>query len=355
MRLPKPENKLEKGIYWPPIYYKATPRISSRQTYLLLLGICMLLWETITVASPTHPEIKAFIDEMVTQHGFSRPRLEGIFSKVQFQPSIINLISTPSSAIPWSQYRSRFVNPQRIKNGVSFWNQHNNILQRANQEYGIPEEIIVAIIGVETSYGASTGKHRVIDALTTLAFDFPKRAEFFRSELVQYLLLAQEQNFDLLSIRGSYAGAIGIPQFMPGSYRKFAVDFDGDGKVDLANSVADAIGSVANYLKQYGWEVGGPIVIQSSVKADHLQEILESGIEPKHTIKQLQEVSIIPMQSFENERLAALIELKDNENFQYWLGFKNFYVITRYNRSSFYAMSVHQLAEAIRNARNPIK
>jgi len=345
MRLPIPKNKLKKDIHRLPTYYMV----------ILVLGVCMLLWGATAIGSPTRPEIKTFIDEMVAEHGFNRPKLEAIFSKVQFQPSIINLISTPSSAIPWSQYRSRFVNPQRIKNGVSFWNQHNNILQRANQEYGIPEEIIVAIIGVETSYGASTGKHRVVDALTTLAFDFPKRAEFFRSELVQYLLLAQEQNFDLLSIRGSYAGAIGIPQFMPGSYRKFAVDFDGDGKVDLANSVADAIGSVANYLKQYGWEVGGPIVIQSSVKADHLQEILESGIEPKHTIKQLQEVSIIPMQSFENERLAALIELKDNENFQYWLGFKNFYVITRYNRSSFYAMSVHQLAEAIRNARNPIK
>lgn len=328
---------------------------SSHRITILMFGIYILFWGIIAAASPTRPEIKDFIDEMVIEHGFNKPKLESIFSKTQFQPSIINLISAPSSAIPWSQYRSRFVNSQRIKNGVSFWNQHANILQRANKEYGVPEEIIVAIIGVETAYGASTGKHRVIDALTTLAFDFPRRAEFFRSELVQYLLLAQEQNFDLLSIKGSYAGAIGIPQFMPGSYRRFAVDFDGDGKVDLANSVADAIGSVANYLKQYGWEAGGPIVVQSSVKADHLQEILQSGIEPKHTIKQLQEMSIVPTQSFENERLAALIELKDNENFQYWLGFKNFYVITRYNRSSFYAMSVHQLAEAIRNARSPLR
>lgn len=345
MRLPIPKNKLKKDIHRLPTYYMV----------ILVLGVCMLLWGATAIGSPTRPEIKTFIDEMVAEHGFNRPKLEAIFSKVQFQPSIINLISTPSSSVPWSQYRSRFVNLQRIKNGVSFWNQHANVLQRANKEYGIPEEIIVAIIGVETSYGASTGKHRVIDALSTLAFDFPKRAEFFRSELVQYLLLAQEQNFDLLGIKGSYAGAIGIPQFMPGSYRRFAVDFDGDGKVDLANSTADAIGSVANYLKEYGWEMGGPIVVQSSVKADHLQEILESGIEPKHTIKQLQEASIIPLQSFENERLAALIELKDNENFQYWLGFKNFYVITRYNRSSFYAMSVHQLAEAIRNARSSLR
>ena len=355
MKLPIPENKLKDATYWLPAFYKAVAKNSKHQIFFLMLVIFMLLSGTIAGASPTRPEIKAFIDEMVTEHGFSRPNLEGIFNKVQFQPSIINLISTPSSAIPWSQYRSRFVNPQRIKNGVSFWNRYANILERANKEYGIPEEVIVAIIGVETSYGASIGKHRVIDALATLAFDFPRRGEFFRSELIQYLLLAKEQNFDLLNIRGSYAGAIGIPQFMPGSYRKFAVDFDGDGKVDLASSAADAIGSVANYLKQYGWEIGGPIVVQSSVKADHLQEILQSGIEPKHTIKQLQEMSILPMRQFENERLAALIELKDNENFQYWLGFKNFYVITRYNRSSFYAMSVHHLAEAIRNARNPLR
>ena len=290
------ENKLKKAIVWPLTYDKTSVKNDRYQIVILILGLCILFWEITATASPTRPEIKTFIDEMVAEHGFSEPKLEAIFSKVQFQPSIINLISAPSSAIPWSQYRSRFVNPQRIKNGISFWNRHANILQRANKEYGIPEEIIVAIIGVETAYGTSTGKHRVIDALTTLAFDFPKRAEFFRSELVQYLLLAKEQNFDLFNIKGSYAGAIGIPQFMPGSYRQFAVDFDGDGRVDLTNSAADAIGSVANYLKQYGWEIGGPIVVQSSVKADHLQEILASGIEPKHTIKQLQEASIITIQ-----------------------------------------------------------
>ena len=319
---------------------------------IIISGICILSWGLTGTAAPLRPEINTFINEMVEEHGFNKSKLELIFSKVQFQPSIIDLISTPSSAIPWSQYRSRFINAQRIKNGVSFWNRHLNLLQRAKKEYGVPEEIIVAIIGIETAYGASTGKHRVIDALTTLAFNYPRRADFFRSELIQYFLLAQEQNFDLLNIKGSYAGAIGIPQFMPGSYRRFAVDFDGDGKTDLAQSPADAIGSVANYLKQHEWELGGPIVTPANVKADHLQEILQSGIEPKLTIKQLQEASIITTQSFESERLAALIELKDNENSHYWLGFKNFYVITRYNRSSFYAMSVIQLAEEIRNARN---
>jgi membrane-bound lytic murein transglycosylase B len=325
-----------------------------RSTLTILIGLFLVSCSTTLAASSLRPEIKHFIGEMVTQHGFDRSELEDIFTKVQFQPSIIDLISTPASSITWNKYRARFINSQRIKSGVDFWNRHAQQLEQASQIFGIPEEIIIAIIGVETAYGASTGKHRVIDALTTLAFDFPRRADFFKSELAQYLLLTQEQNFDLFSIKGSYAGAIGIPQFMPGSYRRYAIDFDGDGIADLTGNTADAIGSVANYLKEYGWEAGGPIVTRAHVHimSDRHQEILLAGIEPIHSVKKLREANIIPLERTSDERLAALIELKDNDNIQYWLGFQNFYVITRYNRSTFYAMSVLQLAEAIRSARN---
>ncbi|MDV6345217.1 lytic murein transglycosylase B [Nitrosomonas sp. Is37] len=325
-----------------------------RQVFTMLTGLFLIFWSMALIASPLRQEIRHFINEMVAQHGFNQSELEDAFKKVQFQPSIIDLISVPASSIPWNKYRARFINPQRIKSGVNFWNEHAQKLEQASQAFGVPEEIIVAIIGVETAYGATTGKHRVIDALTTLAFDFPRRAEFFKSELEQYLLLAQEQNFDLFSIKGSYAGAIGFPQFMPGSYRRYAIDFDGDGKTDLAGNAADAIGSVANYLKEYGWEAGGPIVTRAHIPidSDHYQEILLAGIEPIHSVKKLRAANIMPLGETGDERLAALIELKDNDTLQYWLGFQNFYVITRYNRSTFYAMSVLQLAEAIRAARN---
>lgn len=320
----------------------------------MLVGLFLISSGTTFAASSLRPEVKHFIDEMVTQHGFDQSKLKDIFTKVQFQPTIIDLISAPASSISWNKYRARFINSQRVKSGVNFWNTYAQRLKQASQEFGVPEEIIVAIIGVETAYGASTGKHRVIDALTTLAFDFPRRADFFRGELAQYLLLSQEQKFDIFSIKGSYAGAIGIPQFMPGSYRRYAIDFDGDGKADLADNAADAIGSVANYLKEYGWEAGGPIVTRAHVHimSDLYQEILLAGIEPVHSIKKLRQANIIPLEKTNDERLAALIELKDNDKIQYWLGFQNFYVITRYNRSTFYAMSVLQLAEAIRSARN---
>lgn len=329
-------------------------RNDLRQVFLIFVGMLLMFWSVSLLASPLRPEIRHFIHEMVRQHGFNPAKLEDVFHKVQFQPSIIDLISLPATSISWNKYRSRFLNPQRINSGVTFWNKHALVLEQANQAFGIPEEIIVAIIGVETTYGATTGRHRVIDALTTLAFDFPRRAEFFKSELEQYLLLAEEQNFDLFSIKGSYAGAIGIPQFMPGSYRRYAIDFDGDGKADLTGNAADAIGSVANYLMEYGWETGGPIITRAHapVKSDHYQEILLTGIEPIHPVKKLREANIIPLEKTGEERLAALIELKDEDNIQNWLGFQNFYVITRYNRSTFYAMAVLQLAEAIRTARN---
>lgn len=306
-------------------------------------------------AQPTpisRPEVRNFITYMVDQHQYEMNELERVFSQTDFRPDILKLISTPASAITWDEYRKRFVNMQRIRGGINFWNKYASELEQARKIYGVPEEIIVAIIGIETAYGSSTGTYRIIDALTTLAFDFPRRADYFREELEQYLLLAREQKFGLLDIKGSYAGAIGISQFMPGSYRRYAVDFNHDGKIDLSGSAADAIGSVGNYLKEYGWEAGKPIAVRARIRSENFQKFLDTGIEPLHSVKKLREAGIIPLDSITDNTLSTLLELNNQGNRQFWLGLRNFYVITRYNRSTFYAMSVFELARAIRVVRS---
>jgi membrane-bound lytic murein transglycosylase B len=298
------------------------------------------------------PEIGAFIGEMVERHGFKQAELEGIFGGAQFQPAIIKAISQPATSRPWYEYRPVFINPRRIAGGVAFWNSYAPLLERARKEFGIPEEIIAAVIGVETNYGTQTGKHRVLDALTTLAFDYPKRSEFFRSELEQYLLLGRERGADMLNIKGSYAGASGIPQFMPSSYRRYAIDFDGDGKVDLSGSTADAIGSVANYLKSFGWETGKTVAIPALVSGENYREALFAGSKPLYTVEEMRKLGVTSPTDVPSDRQATLVELANTAGNEYWLGFNNFFVITRYNRSVHYAMSVLQLAEEIRAARN---
>ena len=306
----------------------------------------------IAVAAQPRPEIEIFISEMVERHGFKQTELESIFGMAQFQPAIINAISQPATSRPWYEYRPLFINSRRIAGGVAFWNSHAATLERARKEFGIPEEIITAVIGVETTYGVQTGRHRVLDALTTLAFDYPKRAKFFRDELEQYLLLGREQDADVVNIKGSYAGAIGIPQFMPSSYRRYALDFDGDGKADLSGSAADAIGSVANYLKSFGWETERAIVLPALVNGENYREALFAGRKPTYTVEEMRKLGVIPRVDISGDSQVTLIELANNGGNEYWLGFNNFFVITRYNRSVHYAMSVLQLAEEIRAARN---
>ena len=303
-------------------------------------------------ATEMQPEIQIFISQMKDRHGFAQAELERILGMAQFQPAIINAISQPATSRSWYEFRPIFVNPKRIAGGVAFWNSHAETLERARMEFGIPEEIITAVIGVETFYGAQSGKYRVLDALTTLAFGYPKRAEFFRDELEQYLLLTREQNSDVLNVNGSYAGAIGIPQFMPSSYRRYAVDYDRDGKIDLSGSTADAIGSVANYLKNYGWETEQAVAVPALVNSEKYREALFTGNWPAYTVADLRTLGIVPQTSVPINRPATLIELENKDGNEYWLGFNNFYVITRYNRSVNYAMSVLQLAEEIRIARN---
>ncbi len=303
------------------------------------------------------PETRAFIREMVERHGFPEGDLYALFALTTRQPEILKAIRPPSSprVRSWRNYRPIFVNERHIADGVRFAAQHAEALARAEAEYGVPREIIVAIIGVETYYGRNMGKWRVIDALASLAFDYPPRADFFRSELEAFLLFSREARLDPLEIRGSYAGAIGIPQFMPSSYRRWAVDFDGDGVALLRSSPTDSIGSVGNFLKSHGWVRGEPIVFPADIGGMDPAPLIAEGIKPARTLAQLAAAGItIHAQPGPNpETPGALIDLVTPDRAtEYRVGLNNFYVITRYNRSSFYAAAVHDLAQALRLAMN---
>lgn len=295
-------------------------------------------------------EVQTFVAEMVEKHGFNSSDLLNVFANAEFRPSVIQAMLPPSSpnVRSWERYRPRFINNIRITNGIKFMAKYADALKRARETYGVSEEVIAAIIGVETVYGQDTGNYRVIDALTTLAFDYPRRAEYFRSELEQYLLMTREQKLDYFSVLGSYAGAIGLPQFMPTNIRQLAVDFDGDGKIDLRNNPVDAIGSVAHYLQFYGWQTDKPIAVAVNFQDPAPAQLAES-ILPALTLDDMKDLRFTTQSGFDKSLNFALVPLESpNKPAEYWLGFNNFYVITRYNKSSFYAMSVMQLADALR-------
>jgi membrane-bound lytic murein transglycosylase B len=297
------------------------------------------------------PDVRAFVRQMVEQHGFVERELAYLFSRARRDAAVLRAIAAPKDtrARSWREYRDRFVSERRIAEGVEFWRREARALERAAREHGVPEEIVVAILGIETAYGRQTGGHRVVDALTTLAFDHPPRADYFRSELEQYLLFARDTGIDVFSVRGSFAGAIGIPQFMPGSYRRFAVDFDGDGAIDLRASVADSIGSVANFLARHGWRRGEPIAIPARVNGDAHRAMLEAGIEPKFRLQDLTQHGVETRSGLALDAPVALIDLATpGAPTEYRLGLRNFWVLTRYNRSSFYAAAVTDLASALR-------
>lgn len=300
--------------------------------------------------SALRPEVEAFIQEFSDKHGAPSAEVRLVLRQARVQPGILRAMSAQSTARPWHRYRPIYVNPERIAGGVRFWDRHADLLARAEREYGVPAELIVATIGVETVYGGFTGTHRVLDALTTLAFDFPRRAEFFRGELEQFLLLARERVLDPLRLKGSYAGAMGIPQFMPSSFQRYAVDFDGDGRRTLWDGVADSIGSVANYYRAFGWQTGEPVVLDATVEGDGFRELAQRGIDPVITGGEFKAAGVTPLADL-GERGAAMLVLEDDNGPLYLLGLKNFYVITRYNRSTNYALSVHRLAQEIRSAR----
>jgi membrane-bound lytic murein transglycosylase B len=314
-------------------------------TKRLFIFLCFI---QCTAQAADLPGIPAFIDEMVVKHQFKREELQQAFSLAEYRADVIESISKPAILRPWVEYRPNFVNPQRIEGGVQFWKKYSAALKRAEQKYGVPQEIILGVIGVETLYGRNAGRYRALDALTTLAFDYPRRADFFRDELAQYLLLAREQEFDLLAIQASYAGALGVPQFMPSSYRRYAVDFNRNGKIDLLREPEDAVGSVANYLKQYGWQSGEPVALLSKVE----DEKRLGGVGDARPYLAWRDAGVAPLKKQEGELPPAwLLDFTVESGKEYWLVFNNFNVIMRYNNSNFYAMTVYQLGEAIRRAR----
>jgi membrane-bound lytic murein transglycosylase B len=296
------------------------------------------------------PELAAFISAMVDKHGFDRASLQALFREVRLKPGIIRAIGKPAENKRWDEYEPMFVTPVRIGGGVKFYDENSAALARAESEYGVPAEVIAAVIGVETGYGRNTGSYRVMDALTTLALDYPSRAPFFLGELENYLLLAQQEGIAPLSMKGSYAGAMGIGQFMPGSYLRYAVDFDGDGRRDLGHDTADAIGSVANYLAAHGWEQGQPVAVPARVDGEEFRGLLGRGFDSMRSMAELQQLGVTAPNAPAAEKQAQLLSLETRGGPQYWLGFNNFYVITRYNRSIYYAMAVYQLSREIRHA-----
>jgi len=296
-------------------------------------------------------EVQDFLRQMQERHGFSAEQLDPLFAQVESRPSILEAISRPAEkSKPWFEYRAIFLTDRRIERGRATARQQSEALQKAAAS-GVPAEVIVAITGVETFYGEVTGKHRVIDALATLAFDYPPRSKFFTGELEQYLIMAREESLDPLVPLGSYAGAMGVPQFMPSSFRNYAVDGDGDGHRDLWNDWADVFASVGNYLKVHGWRAGEPVMCPADVTGANLDGVVTDKLDLSETVKSLQDRGVRFTTSLPPEAPAVLVQLAGQGGPEYRVGFTNYFVITRYNRSALYASAVNDLAEAIGSAR----
>jgi len=294
-----------------------------------------------------HAEAQPLIEEMVAE-GVDRAYLVNLLDQAQRQESILKAMSRPAEKrLTWGEYRKIFIEQKRIDQGIQFWREHADTLARAEQEFGVPAEVIVAIIGVETRYGRITGSYRVIDALATLGFDYPKRGAFFRGQLKEYVQLVQEEQVDPLSLKGSYAGAMGYGQFIPSSYRAYAVDFDGDHKRDIWNNPDDAIGSVANYFARHGWKQGEPVISNVVINGKADASWFNAGLEPEVTLAQWAERGINTHTGLDPAQKATLMQLEIAEGDEYRFGLHNFYVITRYNHSRLYGMAVHELSQMI--------
>ena len=292
--------------------------------------------------------VQDFIREMVMEEGFDEGELQGLFAQVEKKDSIINAMNRPAEKVlTWGEYRKIFLRQARIESGGDFWRRNQQVLTEAESEFGVPAHVIVAIIGVETLYGGNTGSYRVIDALSTLAFDYPARAPFFRSELKEFLILSREQKQSPLILKGSYAGAMGLGQFMPSSYRAYAADYDKDGFIDIWSNEADAIWSVANYLSHHGWQVDQTIAHPAVLSGQLDAQVINQGLRPEHSLQQLQQAGLRPEMQLSPDLMATAMMLVGDGGDEYWIGMHNFYVITRYNHSKLYAMAVFQLAEEI--------
>lgn len=333
--------------------------VAGRLRLMLLLALTMI---TISAHSGyrEHPEAGPLVDKLVDQ-GLDRARLEKLLDDAERKDSILEAIARPAEKrLNWGEYKQIFIQPGRIRQGEQFWTEHAELLKRAEAEFGVSRYIIMAILGVETRYGRHTGSYRVLDALATLGFDYPPRASFFRKQLRAFLLMEEEAGIDAGSLKGSYAGAMGYPQFIPTSYRAYAVDFDDDGKTDLVHSVADAVGSVGNYFAEHGWRDGLAVAARARVSDNGYDNVFSREMKPSMTLAELRQHKVTPVpcegaeiptphcfQQLPGDTEVAPLRLEGEHGAEFWLGTRNFYVITRYNQSPLYALAVYQLARAL--------
>jgi len=318
--------------------------------FLVLIFFCLPVFAT------EHPGAEEFVKRAASEHGLAENDVRALLAEAEYKQSIVDAISRPAEGKPWHEYRPIFLTDKRIHEGVDFWLENRELIASASKKFGVDEEIIVAIIGVETFYGRITGSYRTIDALVTLGFYYPQnlssdRSPFFSSELMHYIQLAGEEGLPAAKVSGSYAGAMGMGQFMPSSYREYAVDFDGDGRRDLWRSTADVVGSVANYLHRHGWQPGQPVTRRARASKDAaFDEISKSNFTPTQSVAQWADKGFRSSSELSPELPAAVLKLVEKDRNTYWLTFKNFYVITRYNRSPRYAMAVYELSREIQKA-----
>ena len=301
-----------------------------------------------------HPGTDEFVDRAVSEYGLPESEVRTLLELAEYKQSIVDAISRPAEGKPWHEYRKIFLTNKRISGGIRFWSANRELIAAASEKYGVDEEVIVAIIGVETSYGGNTGGYRTIDALVTLGFYYPQnlssdRSSFFSKELLHYMQLTNEEGLPAAEITGSYAGAMGMGQFMPSSYREYAVDFDSDGKRDLWRSTPDVVGSVANYLHRHGWQPGKPVTRRARASSGAAFDMISKrGLKPTLTVAEWQEKGFTSSSELSPALPAAVLKLVEKDRNSYWLTFENFYVITRYNRSPRYAMAVYQLSQEIK-------
>jgi membrane-bound lytic murein transglycosylase B len=329
---------------------QGTPR---RLLPVILLGALPVSIPPAAALDAGREDVAGFVAEMSSRHGFEASSLNALFAQVESRPSIVAAMKRPAEkTMPWNEYRARFITERRVARGVEVGRAQAGALDNAAAK-GVPTDVLLAIVGVETAYGENVGKHRVLDALSTLAFDYPPRSAFFRGELEQYLLMTREESLDPLAPLGSYAGAMGIPQFMPSSFNRWAVDGDGDGHRDLWNDWADVFASVANYLAAHGWRAGEPVMVRADAADARLEDLPGDKLALSETVKSLQDRGVRFTTSLPADAPAVLVPLIVADGIEYRVGFTNFYAITRYNRSLLYASAVNDLAEAIAAANAP--
>lgn len=311
--------------------------------FLIASAACLPL--AASAGYDTHPDAAKLIEEL-QQDGFEPGYVRSVLAKAERKQSILDAISRPAEKrLDWGEYRAIFIEPKRIAQGVEFWNQHKETLNRAEAEFGVPPEIILAIMGVETRFGRITGNYRVLDALSTLGFDFPRRAEFFRGQLADYFRLVRAEKVEPESLKGSYAGAMGFGQFIPSSFLAYAIDFDADGHRDIWDNPTDAIGSIANYFAKHGWRKGEAVVADPIFDNADVEALVNQDLKPELTLLQWSEKGVTPREALNGNMKATLMRLSSGEKSEYVLGLHNFYVITRYNHSRLYASAVYELSQ----------